>query len=228
MNASSFSLMLQMCDGNFPNGAFSHSFGLETLIEEGLIHDASTFVDALDDWFHLQLVPFDGLAAHIAWERASASDIDGILDVAELVTASLLAEQSRRGAMQVGKRSLQVLKDLVPNGMTQVLWEKVATDQAHVTHAIALAVAAADSQVEQDFATAAVLYSGLANVVATAIRAIPIGQTKGQQILAIGRGWIRHAPSLSGHQLTDISSAAAWWEIAQMNHKYLSGRLFMS
>ncbi|GMA62757.1 hypothetical protein NZD89_23415 [Alicyclobacillus fastidiosus] len=228
MNSQSFLFMLQICDGNFPNGAFSHSFGLETLIEEGRICDAKTFQEALDDWFHLQLLPFDGLAAHIAWERADALDEDGVLEVAEIVCASLLAEQSRRGALQIGKRSLQVLSGLVKRGMTQRYWEKVSAGTAQATHSIAVAVAAADLGVEQDFATKAVLYSALSGLVAAGIRAVPIGQTIGQQILATGRGWIAAAPPLSGRQVADISSAAAMWEVAQMNHKYLNGRLFMS
>ncbi|MFD1675351.1 urease accessory protein UreF [Alicyclobacillus fodiniaquatilis] len=229
MNPAQFSFMLQMGDGNFPNGAFSHSFGLETLIEAGLVVDAATFEQALADWFHLQLVPFDGLAAHIAWALTKAGDMEGLLALAELVSASLLAEQSKRGALLIGKRSLQVLHDLVPHGgATQWYWEKVAAGEACATHALALAVASAEMGIGQDFTRTAVLYSALSSLIAAAVRAVPIGQSAGQQLLATGRSWIESAPSMAGYQMADISSTAAMWEIAQMNHKALNGRLFMS
>ena len=35
--------LFQFCDSQFPTGAFSHSFGLETYIQRNIIHDDHTF-----------------------------------------------------------------------------------------------------------------------------------------------------------------------------------------
>ncbi|WP_206916641.1 urease accessory protein UreF [Alicyclobacillus suci] len=228
MNAQQLSFMLQICDGNFPNGAFSHSFGLETLIETGVVHDAATFQSALKSWFDLQLIPFDGLAAHLAWEYAHARDGAGVIRLADVVSSSLIAEQAKRGSLQIGKRSLQVLYGLVPGGITEWYWQRVCAGEVETTHGIALAVAAAEIGIEQSLSTAAVLYSALSSLVAAGVRAIPIGQTVGQQILATARRWMQEAPDFTGRTPEDISSSAVRWEIAQMNHKRLNGRLFMS
>ena len=42
MNPNILSLF-QLCDTNLPTGGFSHSFGLETYIQEGQVHDQATF-----------------------------------------------------------------------------------------------------------------------------------------------------------------------------------------
>ena len=35
--------LFQLCDSNFPTGAFSHSYGLESYIQEDHVHDQATF-----------------------------------------------------------------------------------------------------------------------------------------------------------------------------------------
>ncbi|HZA39159.1 MAG TPA: urease accessory protein UreF, partial [Actinomycetota bacterium] len=37
--------LLQVANGNFPTGSFSHSYGLETLAQEGRITDARSLAD---------------------------------------------------------------------------------------------------------------------------------------------------------------------------------------
>ena len=41
--------LFQFCDSQFPTGAFSHSFGLETYIQREAVHDTETFIK----WLHL-------------------------------------------------------------------------------------------------------------------------------------------------------------------------------
>ena len=41
--------LFQFCDSQFPTGAFSHSFGLETYIQRETVHDTETFIK----WLHL-------------------------------------------------------------------------------------------------------------------------------------------------------------------------------
>ena len=43
MNNNILSLF-QLCDSNFPTGAFSHSYGLESYIQEDKVHDQATFL----------------------------------------------------------------------------------------------------------------------------------------------------------------------------------------
>ena len=39
--------LFQLCDSNFPTGAFSHSYGLESYIQEDKVHDQATFLEWL-------------------------------------------------------------------------------------------------------------------------------------------------------------------------------------
>ena len=60
--------LFQLCDSNFPTGAFSHSYGLESYIQENLVHDQATFAQWLHVYLNEQLVYSDGLATRLVYE----------------------------------------------------------------------------------------------------------------------------------------------------------------
>lgn len=41
--------LFQFCDSQFPTGAFSHSFGLETYIQRGDVHDGASLERMAED-----------------------------------------------------------------------------------------------------------------------------------------------------------------------------------
>ena len=49
--------LFQFCDSQFPTGAFSHSFGLETYIQRETVYDTETFIKWLHLFINEQLTP---------------------------------------------------------------------------------------------------------------------------------------------------------------------------
>lgn len=228
MDPTQMTFFLQVCDSGFPNGSFAHSFGLETLIEEGVVKDEDAFRQTLGDWFRRQLIPFEGLAAHIAWEYANSMDFGRLADLGELVVISTVATQTRQGMQNVGRRTITEVARMMPGGFVAEYANRVAVGEAKTTFAIALAVAAADMGIAHEEVVTAVLYSSLSTTIGTAVRTVPLGQTAGQRLLLEARGWLGEIPNYSGMTADDLSSAVPLWEIAQMNHEWHGGRLFMS
>ena len=68
--------LLQICDSNFPTGSFSHSFGLETYIQEDLVKDKETFLRWMEVYIQEQLVYTDGLACRLAYEALEEKRIE--------------------------------------------------------------------------------------------------------------------------------------------------------
>lgn len=67
--------LFQFCDSQFPTGAFSHSFGLETYIQRNDVHDASSFETWLKVFLTEQLTYTDGLAMRMTYEAIENEDI---------------------------------------------------------------------------------------------------------------------------------------------------------
>ena len=67
--------LFQLCDSNFPTGAFSHSYGLETYIQEGTVNNQATFSKWLDVYLNEQLIYADGLVSSIAYEALEENQL---------------------------------------------------------------------------------------------------------------------------------------------------------
>ena len=72
--------LFQFCDSQFPTGAFSHSFGLETYIQRQTVHDAESFTVAYT-LLNEQLTYSDGLAMRIIYDALENNNQTKILDI---------------------------------------------------------------------------------------------------------------------------------------------------
>ena len=84
--------LLQLCDSALPNGAFSHSFGLETYLARGVVHDEESFTAWLRQFISQQLVYSDGLAIRL------------VIEALERTALGHHREGARRGGSDRGDR----------------------------------------------------------------------------------------------------------------------------
>ena len=68
--------LFQFCDSQFPTGAFSHSFGLETYIQRQAVHDANSFKEWLELFLNEQLTYSDGLAMRLVYNALNNGDTE--------------------------------------------------------------------------------------------------------------------------------------------------------
>lgn len=77
--------LFQFCDSQFPTGAFSHSFGLETYIQRDAVKDAATFKAWLQLFLDEQLTYSDGLAMRLVYQALEDGDTEKLLKVDRLI-----------------------------------------------------------------------------------------------------------------------------------------------
>ena len=68
--------LIQLCDSNFPSGAFSHSFGLETYIQEDYVTTVEEFKQFLHVYILKSLTYTDGLGCRIAYDLAAEQKLE--------------------------------------------------------------------------------------------------------------------------------------------------------
>lgn len=71
--------LFQFCDSQFPTGAFSHSFGLETYIQRDTVHDEESFQQWLVLFLNEQLTYADGLTMRLVYDALNENDTKAIL-----------------------------------------------------------------------------------------------------------------------------------------------------
>ena len=94
--------LAQLCDSALPTGAFSHSFGLETYICEGVVDDEASFVSWLRALVSTQLTFSEGLGLRLAFEAVVADDWEAIAHLDEFLVAQAVPIQVRRAGVTMG------------------------------------------------------------------------------------------------------------------------------
>lgn len=221
--------LFQLCDSNFPTGAFSHSYGLETYIQEDLVHDANSFVQWLDVYLNEQLIYSDGLASHLTYEALDRGDFEKVWELDRLLTVQNLARETREGTQRMGQRMLKLIKTLYEIPILAAYEERIRKKQSFGHPAIVFTMVGHHLQVPSSLTTMYYLYSTISSIIQNAVRAIPLGQTEGQQIILKFQDSLEKATETIQHlSEEDFGIVSPGLELAQMKHEQVNIRIFMS
>jgi len=225
--------LAQLCDSALPTGAFSHSFGLETYICEGVVDDEASFVSWLRALVSTQLTFSEGLGLRLAFEAVVADDWEAIAHLDELLVAQAVPIQVRRAGVTMGRRMLTIARLALEGTDGDRLLSRYAVlvdAEVCCAHpAIVLAIAGYVLTAPPAAVTAAYLHSSVISLTQNAVRAIPLGQDAGQRAIASVRDDVRAAVRrIGGLDEMDLGAAAPGIEISQMRHERQRARMFMS
>jgi urease accessory protein len=203
--------LMQWLSPAFPVGAFAYSHGLEQVIADGLVTDA----DTLHGWLEALVSSGSGRADAILLAAAyGATDPAPVDQTARAFAAS--AERLRETTLQ-GAAFCQT---------AQAVW---GVQIAGLTYPVAVGTAARLMQVPLDQSLKLYLHAFASNLVSAAQRALPLGQTDGQRLLArLAPCLILTAEAAMLLRLDDLSSSTFAADIASMRHETLEPRIFRS
>ena len=225
--------LAQLCDSALPTGAFSHSFGLETYICEGVVDGEASFVSWLRALVSTQLTFSEGLGLRLAFEAVVADDWEAIAHLDELLVAQAVPIQVRRAGITMGRRLLTIARLALEGTDGDRLLSRYAVlvdAEVCCAHpAIVLAIAGYALGAPPAAVAAAYLQSSVISLTQNAVRAIPLGQDAGQRAIASVRDDVRAAVRrIGGLDEMDLGAAAPGIEISQMRHERQRARMFMS
>ena len=237
--------LAQLCDSALPTGAFSHSFGLEIYICEGVVGDEASFVSWLRALVSTQLTFSEGLGLRLAFEAVAADDWEAIAHLDALLVAQAVPIQVRRAGVTMGRRMLTIARlalegtdggrllsryaALIDTGGSGNTGDIKGSGGCRSHPAIVLAIAGYALEAPAAAVTAAYLQSSVISLTQNAVRAIPLGQDAGQRAIASVRGDVRAAVRrIGGLDEMDLGAAAPGIEISQMRHERQRARMFMS
>src|SRR5262245_52631268 len=198
-----------------------HSWGLEAAIARRLVADAPTLEHWTRQWLTLSLAPLEGVVVASVCRAAQAGDGATIRRAAEILGASLNPPTTRRASLQIGEQ-------LASLGSA---WEWSRGRFEHLVarphHAVVFGALAALAQAGAHESLAAYLHQSALGMISAGVRALPVGHTHGQQILAYLHDDIHQlAATIPRRELEAAGASCPYYEVLCDEQARLFTRLF--
>jgi urease accessory protein len=220
--------LLAWLSPSFPVGAFAYSHALEAAIDEGLVADRASLQSWIEDLLEQGSTRADSVFFMCAHRAVAAGDEAAFQEVAEWAAAMRGTGELALESIQQGESFLRAIGDAWP--VKIAAWrERLAAAEIRPAYPVAVACAAAVAEIDATPALAAYLHAFAANLVSAAVRAIPLGQTDGQRVLATVEPAVAQAVAAAqSRTLEDAGTAAPALDALSFRHETQYSRLFRS
>ena len=230
MNSIAHYYLLQINDALFPIGAYSHSYGLETYIQKGLIKNASEASQYLKNKLCYAVLYSDLLGARLAYDYTLNNDFQKLIELNTLTTALKSPMELREASFKLGSRfikTIEAIKLPLENTSYYAFTHQASTSKLH--HCCLYGSFCAAMGISKEAMLTHYLYAQTSAIVTTCVKTIPLSQTEGQQILS-------ESYSLLSELTRKVLTLDANWygcstpsfDIRSMQHECLYSRLYMS
>ena len=213
--------LLQANDTAYPSGAYAHSFGLEELVEAGVVLTPAD----LENFLQKQILPALLTFEIPFFARAHSAAVDGDISALHALDTELdawrIPAELRDASRRIGSQRLDLLAQLDPTELIQRYRE--LSPRSH--HLVVAALELSGLPLNQ--AARAFAFQSVAGLTAASMKLMRIGQTSCQQIL-------RRTLAALGEKIDDsLSQPVDGWfnpllEIASLRHARAHSRLFIS
>jgi urease accessory protein len=213
--------LMQANDSQYPSGAYAHSYGLEELVEAGVVKDAEGLERFLERQILPALLTFELPYFVQAHRAAGEGDTSRLLDLDAELDAWRLPAETRDASRRIGSRRLELLRQLAPSALV----ESHAGSCPFSHHLIVTSIELASIPVAQ--AARAFAFQNITGFATASMKLMRLGQTACQAI-------VRRSLDRLGMQIDDALSRPpdGWFnpllEIASLRHARADARLFIS
>jgi urease accessory protein len=218
---------LQFADSALPIGGAAHSFGLESLVDAGLL-DADTLGLFLSGYLE-EAGALD--AAYCTASQALASDqtVTGWLRLNTALGARKPARESRDASAALGRRFLDLAARVSEIDVLVNASERAWNTAAQVHLAASFGLTAGAMGIGPEVAAAAYLNQSVTSLISCCQRLLPLGQTRAQEILWSLKPVIADVARRAAVTSPELALCfTPLVDIASARHPVLRTRLFMS
>lgn len=223
-------LLLQINDSLFPIGGYSHSYGLETYVQKGLVHDTQTAESYIRPRLRYNFLYTDLLAVRFAYEAAQEGSIRRLEELEDIMEASRVPFEIRDASRRLGSRFIKTLNHMeIPwvNTFFQEYLEK--RTRKTLCHPCAYGAVCACTGIALEDALLNFLYAQASAMITNCVKLIPLSQSAGQHLLSALYPMLEeilHEAQTAGPEMLCASTPA--FDLRSIEHESLYSRLYMS
>ncbi|MFL6661452.1 MAG: urease accessory protein UreF [Rhizobacter sp.] len=180
MSAPALLQLIWLASPALPVGGFSYSEALEPAVEAGLVANEAQAAGWLADQLQLSLARSDIAVVCRALDAWQRGDVAAVTALNDWVVATRETHELAQQTQQMGRSLVEWLKNRPPDARVATL----AALAPAPTWPVAFALAAAQTGATPRDGLLAFAFGWAENMVQAALKAVPLGQSAGQRILA--------------------------------------------
>ncbi len=229
MNINFLSGLLHLADPTLPIGGYTHSNGLETYVQERIVHNLETAKKFVQNMLQYNLKFNDGAFVKLAYKAAENNDLQLLLKLDNECNAIKCPKEIRQASQKLGLRLIKIFKRRDSFPFMEAFEKAIKNKEANSHYCIVFGVYAYLMKIPLYEALLGFYYTSVAGMITNAVKLVPLGQLDGQDILfslyPVMEKTVWETMELDRDMVGLCNTA---FDIRCMQHERLYSRLYMS
>lgn len=221
--------LLHLSDPTLPIGGYVHSNGLETYVQQDIVHSTATAQVFVSNMLTYNVKYNDASFVRLAYEAAGATDIGSLVELDQECSALKSPREIREASQKLGVRLLKIFRRKRSSALAEAFGRQIREKEAEGHYCIAFGLLAQQLGIPLHDALLAFYYNAAAGLITNAVKLVPLGQLDGQDLMLDLQPVFYQLVEdtlLVNRELVGLCNIA--FDIRCMQHERLYSRLYMS